>query len=86
MNDFVATFFTVFLYALIFAIIGRALMSWFPIDQRGSLARGLVQVTEPILEPLRRILPRFGMIDLSPMVAVILLTIMVQVVARAADA
>lgn len=86
MNDFVAAFFTVFLYGLMFAIIGRALMSWFPIDQRGSVARGLFQVTEPILEPLRRVLPRLGMIDLSPMVAIILLTIMIQVVGRAAEA
>lgn len=86
MNDAVATFFIVFLYALMFSIIGRSLLSWFPVDQRGSLARGLHQITEPILDPIRRIVPRFGMIDLSPMVAVILLVVMIEVVRQAADA
>jgi len=85
-NDTVATFFIVFLYALMIAIIGRALLSWFPVDPRGQLAQTLYQVTEPILEPLRRIIPRFGMIDLAPMAAIILITIAIQVVRQAAEA
>ena len=35
--------------------------------------RALDAVTEPILEPLRRVVPRVGMIDLTPMVAIILI-------------
>jgi YggT family protein len=33
------------------------------------------QVTEPILAPIRRVLPKMGMLDFSPMVAIILLTV-----------
>jgi YggT family protein len=32
-------------------------------------------VTEPILQPIRQIMPRFGGIDLSPMVAIIVLSV-----------
>lgn len=86
MNDQVATFFIIFLYALMIAIIGRALLSLFPVDPQGQLARTLYQLTEPILDPLRRVIPRFGMIDLTPMAAIILLTIAIQVVRQAAAA
>jgi YggT family protein len=61
---------------LTLAIIGRALMSWFPnIDPRNPIAEFLFTVTEPILAPLRAIMPRFGMIDLTPMIAIILLNV-----------
>ncbi len=65
---------------LTFAIIIRALLSWFPVDPRNPLVQMLVQITEPILEPMRRIIPRLGMIDLSPMVAIILLQVLSQVI------
>lgn len=58
---------------LILAIIARALLSWFNMDPRSPLIQALNSVTEPILEPIRRIMPRLGMIDLSPMVAIFLL-------------
>ncbi len=35
--------------------------------------RALDSVTDPVLDPLRRLIPRIGMIDLSPMVAIIVL-------------
>ena len=53
-------------------------MSWFPGAQQSQLGVMLFKVTEPILSPLRRILPTFGMMDLSPLVAIIVL----QVIAR----
>lgn len=55
------------------AIIVRALLSWFNLDPRSPLIQALDQITEPILEPIRRIMPRLGMIDLSPLVAIFLL-------------
>ena len=58
---------------LAFLIFIRAILSWFPIDPSGPIVRGVFSVTEPVLEPLRRVLPRIGMIDLAPMVAMILL-------------
>lgn len=62
-----------------FAILARSLLSWFPQSQGNPVTRLLVQITEPILEPLRRIIPRFGMIDLSPLVAMIVLHVIAGV-------
>lgn len=61
---------------LIFAIIIRALLSWFNMDPRSPLIQALNSITEPILDPIRRIMPRLGMIDLSPLVAIILLQVL----------
>jgi len=57
---------------LTFAIIIRAVLSWF-LTQPNTLTIMLDKLTEPILAPLRRIVPRVGMFDLTPMVAIILL-------------
>ncbi len=56
-------------------------MSWFPIDQSSPLYQMLFRVTEPIIEPLRRVMPNTGMMDLSPMAAIIMLIVMGQLVA-----
>jgi len=58
---------------LTLAIIARSLMSWFPIDPRHPIAEFLITVTEPILGPLRAVMPRLGMLDLTPMAAILLL-------------
>ena len=64
-------------YVLIVAIIIRSLMSWFTVDPKNILANIVHTITEPILAPLRRVLPRLEMLDLSPMVAIILLYVVV---------
>ncbi len=58
---------------LIFAIIGRALLSWFGIGPDHPIGRVLYEVTEPILAPMRRVIPMIGMIDITPIVAIFLL-------------
>ena len=57
------------------AIFVRALLSWFRIDPRNPLVTILYEVTEPILDPLRRVIPRLGMIDITPFVAIILIQV-----------
>lgn len=85
MNDQIASIFILFLYVLIFAIIIRSLLSWFPVDRNNELVRLLNTITEPLLEPVRRIMPRTGMIDFSAMVVIIVLYIMITVVRTAAE-
>ena len=63
----------IMIQGLIFAIFLRAVLSWFPIDRSGTLLRGLDAVTEPVLEPLRRLIPRVGMVDISSMIAILVL-------------
>ena len=65
---------------LTLAIFGRAILSWFQMDPRNPLIQALDSITDPILEPIRRIMPRLGMIDLSPLVAILLITFLSQAI------
>ena len=67
-----------------FAIFARAVVSWFPVDPNGPIVRALDQVTEPILEPLRRVVPRVGAIDITPMVAIVLIIVIQRVLVAGA--
>lgn len=69
---------------LTIAIIARALITWVPniIDPRGPIAEFLFTITEPILAPIRSIMPRMGMFDFTPMIAIILLQVIGQVAIR----
>lgn len=81
LNPYVAQFTIMWLQVLTWAIIARALLSWFPIDQGSPLYQMLMRVTEPLIDPIRRVMPNTGMIDLSPMAAIIVLIVMTQLVA-----
>ncbi|MDP2718289.1 MAG: YggT family protein [Dehalococcoidia bacterium] len=65
--------FDLFLNALTIAIIIRAVLTWFPIRYDNPIVVFFHQVTEPFLAPLRRIIPRVGMLDITPMAAILLL-------------
>jgi len=43
----------------------------------------LYDITEPILDPLRRVIPRLGMIDITPLVAIILIQVIGNLAANA---
>jgi YggT family protein len=68
-------FINILFQALIFAIVARALLSWFNLGPSHPLVRILYDVTEPILSPLRRVIPTIGMIDITPIAALILLQV-----------
>lgn len=61
------------LQLLSFAIIARALLSWIAPRSDNAIIRVLNEVTEPILAPLRRVIPLIGMIDITPIVALFLI-------------
>lgn len=69
---------------LTFAILGRAILSWFPVNPRNPLLVLIYQITEPVLAPLRRIVPRVGLFDITPIVAILLLQFLAQLFARMA--
>jgi YggT family protein len=58
--------------ALNVAILARILLSWIPVDRNNRLIIILYDITEPILGPIRRLMPSLGGLDLSPMIALIL--------------
>ncbi len=49
------------------------LMSWFPGARESSFGQMLANLCEPYLEPFRKIIPPLGMIDISPIVAILVL-------------
>lgn len=69
----------VFFTLLSLAILARVLLSWFRVSPYHPLVDFLYRVTEPILAPLRRVIPPIGMVDISPVIALILLQIIQQV-------
>lgn len=55
----------------IIAVFGRVILSWFPLSPGGPMASVysfLYAITEPVLGPIRRVLPPLGGLDLSPIV------------------
>ncbi len=58
------------------AIFIRIILLWVGMDTRKPVVIFLHEITEPILAPIRRSIPPRGVLDLSPMMAVILLLIL----------
>jgi len=57
------------------AILIRILLSWFPIDRNNRLIIILYEITEPILGPIRRLIPGLGGFDISPILALVLIQV-----------
>lgn len=71
------------LYLFVFAIFIRSILSWFPISPYNPIKVALDQLTEPVLGPIRRYMPRFGMLDLSPMITIIVIIFLIIPLVRA---
>ena len=83
MSGFFVQFVNLLVWILYLAMIGRVLSSWLNIGRDSPffpVISLLYQITEPILAPIRRVLPSFGMMDLSPMVALILITLVQRLI------
>jgi len=64
------------LFSLVFTVLlfARVIMSWvYPHPGANVFTRLIFELTEPILAPIRRLLPQFGMIDLAPLAAFFIL-------------
>jgi YggT family protein len=73
---FVANFLQIVFLAVWLLVLGRVLLSWFDAAGRTQLGRFLFSATEPILAPIRRALPQTGMLDLSPLIVLIVLSVL----------
>lgn len=72
------------LFVLVFNVIllARVVVSWFNPQFDGRVGRILFDLTEPLLAPIRQILPRTAMLDFSPLVAFLLLELLSQLANR----
>ena len=64
------------------AILARVFFSWFGISPYHPVARFIFRVTEPILAPLRRVIPPIGVVDITPAVAIVALQIVKGVILK----
>jgi YggT family protein len=55
------------------ALIIYILLSWFPNAKESAIGQFLARICEPYLDPFRKIIPPIGMIDISPIVAILVL-------------
>lgn len=62
-------------------IVVRIIFSWGRVSYTNRVMRFLVDVTEPLLGPLRRIVPPLGWLDISPIVALLILWLFQQAIA-----
>ena len=66
-----------FIWALILAAVFSMLTAFGVLDTRNrlvwSIGDFLYRVTEPVLRPVRNVMPHFGNVDLSPVVVILLL-------------
>lgn len=64
----------------ILAVIIRAVLSWFSINLDNPFVKFLYDITEPVLSRIRSIVPLLGGLDLSPLVLIILLSILRKII------
>lgn len=73
--DFLSYLITLYIYIVFAAVILSWLISFGVVNPYSSFVRALAQalaaVTEPLLRPIRRVLPDLGPIDISPLILVL---------------
>jgi YggT family protein len=60
-------------------LLARVLLSWFPnIDRSNQLVQLLYQITEPVLAPVRQMLPQTSGVDFSPLIVFLLISVLMR--------
>jgi YggT family protein len=63
-----------------FILLARVLLSFFPdIDRSNAIVQLLFDITEPVLRPIRDLLPQTGMVDFSPLVVFLGISLLMQI-------
>jgi YggT family protein len=69
-----------------FVVLARVILSWIPnVNPMNPIVQFIYQITEPVLEPVRRALPNLGMIDISPIVVLVGLQILGSILLNAGN-
>lgn len=63
-----------------FIILARVIMTWIPnLDYKNPIVEFLLQVTEPVLKPIRQALPQSGGFDFSPIVVLLTISVLSRI-------
>lgn len=76
------TFINLFVTVFQVLLLVRVVMSWVMPNPTGWFGNLMVELTEPILAPIRKVLPKNSFIDLSPLIAFLLLQLLSQIAHR----
>ena len=82
MNDVLVNFLQLLAYVLWFLLIARVVLSWTNPMGGGGLVAFIYQATEPILAPIRRLLPPAGGVDWSPLIAMLAVGLILRLIAQ----
>jgi YggT family protein len=70
-------FYVLWIFELV--LLARVLLSWFPnVDRSNPVIRLLYDITEPVLRPVRDMLPQTGMMDLSPLIVFLIIQVLMR--------
>lgn len=74
---FDALFFVLQLFQLV--LLARVLLSWFPnVDRSNPIVQLLYQITEPVLQPIRNMLPQSSGVDFSPLIVFLIISVLMR--------
>ena len=79
MEAFIRNFVELLLLALFVLVFARVLISWVDPQGRNQASVFIIQTTEPILAPVRRMLPQTGMIDFSATIVLLVLFALMRI-------
>jgi YggT family protein len=77
---FMVNFLRFLLIGLWLLILARVLLSWIDPTGRNRFSAFIIQTSEPILAPVRKLLPRTGMFDFSPLIVLLVLGALMRAV------
>ncbi len=76
MGAFFGNLLQILFFAVWILVLGRVLLSWVDPAGRTTAGRFVIGMTEPLLGPIRRALPQTGALDLSPLIVLIVLSVL----------
>ncbi|HUQ78032.1 MAG TPA: YggT family protein [Patescibacteria group bacterium] len=76
MGAFFGNLLQILFFAIWILVLGRVLLSWVDPVGRTTAGRFVISMTEPLLGPIRRALPPTGALDLSPLIVLIVLSVL----------
>jgi YggT family protein len=79
-SEFLRVFFQLLVTVLWFIVVARILLSWINPKFEGPVARFLFDTTEPLIAPIRRVMPQSGTFDWAPLLLLLVLGVLLQMV------
>ncbi|MGZ6299965.1 MAG: YggT family protein [Candidatus Limnocylindria bacterium] len=78
----IVNFFQLLITVLMLLVIARVIVSWVAPSGGGGMVAFIYQATEPLLAPIRRVVPPSGGLDWAPLIAMLVLGLLLRVVVR----